>query len=85
MQEYSIQELQNKMISGELTARQLAELHLERSDSIDRTGPRPNSVIETNPDALAMAACLDQGRRGGRTRSPLHGISRPDKRQYRYP
>ena len=53
MQEQSISELQEKMTSGELTARQLAELFLERIDLLDRNGPRLNSVIETNPDALA--------------------------------
>jgi len=52
MQEHSISELQQKMTSGELTARQLTELFLERIDSVDRNGPRLNSVIETNPNAL---------------------------------
>ena len=63
MQEQSISELQEKMTSGELTARQLAELFLERIDSLDRNGPRLNSVIETNPDALAIASTLDEERR----------------------
>jgi amidase len=31
-------------------------------------------VIELNPDALAIAAALDQERRAGKTRGPLHGI-----------
>ena len=74
MQEQSILELQNKMSSGELTARQLAELFLERIDSIDRNGPRLNSVIETNPDALEIASTLDEERRAGKVRSLLHGI-----------
>lgn len=74
MQEYSILELQNKMASGELTASGLAEKYLERIEAIDRNGPKLNSVIETNPEALAIAASLDQERRGGKTRGPLHGI-----------
>ncbi len=74
MQEQSISEYQEKMTSGELTARQLAELFLERIDSIDRNGPRLNSVIETNPDALAIASTLDEERRTGKVRSLLHGI-----------
>ena len=32
------------------------------------------SVIETNPDALAIADALDAERRAGRVRGPLHGI-----------
>ena len=74
MREQSISEYQEKMTSGELTARQLAELFLERIDSIDRNGPRLNSVLETNPDALTIASTLDEERRAGKVRSPLHGI-----------
>ncbi len=74
MQEYTITELQQKMNSGELTARRLAELYLERIDSIDRNGPRLNAILETNPDALALASSLDVERAAGSTRGPLHGI-----------
>ena len=74
MQEYSILELQDKMGSGELTARRLAEMYREQIEALDRSGPRLNSVIETNPDALAIAAALDEERRAGRTRGPLHGV-----------
>jgi amidase len=74
MQEQSISELQERMTSGELTARQLTELFLERIDLFDRNGPRLNSVIETNPDALAIASSLDEERIGGKVRGPLHGI-----------
>ncbi len=74
MQEQSILELQNKITSGELTARQLAESFLKRIDSIDRNGPHLNSIIETNPDALTIASTLDEERRAGKVRSLLHGI-----------
>ena len=74
MQEYTITELQQKMNTGELTSRQLAQLYLERIDSIDRNGPRLNAIIETNPDALTLASSLDAERAAGSTRGPLHGI-----------
>ena len=74
MQEESILELQQKMTSGELTARQLAELFLKRIDSIDSNGPRLNSVIETNPDAVEIASNLDVERAAGKVRSLLHGV-----------
>jgi len=74
MQEQNIFEYQQKMKSGELTARQLTELFLKRIDSLDRNGPRLNSVIETNPDALSIASTLDGERRAGKVRSLLHGI-----------
>ncbi len=73
-EEWTIAELQQKMNSGELTARRLAELYLERINTIDKDGPRLNAIIETNPDALEIASSLDEERRGGRTRGPLHGI-----------
>jgi amidase len=74
LQEWTISELQSMMTGGELTARQLTELYLDRIDSIDTNGPKLNSVIETNPDALTIASSLDKGRRSGKTRGLLHGI-----------
>lgn len=74
MEEWTITELQEKMVSGEWTARKLAEMYLERIDSVDKSGPRVNSVIEVNPDALRIADQLDEERRSGKTRGPLHGI-----------
>jgi amidase len=74
LQEWTISELQSMMTAGELTARHLVELYLERIGAIDRNGPKLNSVIETNPDALTIASSRDDERRHGKTRGPLHGI-----------
>jgi len=74
LQEWTIFELQSMMTAGELTARHLTELYWERIDAIDRNGPKLNSVIETNPDALTIASSLDDERRCGKTRGPLHGV-----------
>jgi amidase len=74
LQEWTISELQSMMTAGELTSRRLVELYLERIDAIDRNGPKLNSVIETNPDALTIASSLDDERRHGKTRGLLHGI-----------
>jgi amidase len=74
MQEYTILELQSLMNTGNLTSRNLTQSYLERIDAIDKSGPKINSVIETNPDALAIASSLDDERRNGKTRGPLHGI-----------
>src|SRR5512147_381048 len=74
MEELTILELQSKMTSGELTARRIAESYLERIAQIDRQGPAINSVIELNPDSLAIADARDEERRVGKTRGPLHGI-----------
>ena len=53
------------------SARQLTELYLARIDALDKS---VNSVIERNPDALAIADALDRERAAGRVRGPLHGI-----------
>jgi amidase len=71
MQEYSIRELQEKMSSGEMTARQLVTGYLERIDSLDG---KVNSIMERNPEAIQTASALDEERRGGKVRGPLHGI-----------
>ena len=74
MDEYTILELQEKMQAGEITSRELARAYLERIATLDQAGPCLNSVIEVNPDALEIAARLDQERAKGKTRGPLHGI-----------
>lgn len=72
--EWTIAELNEKMESGELTARQVADLYLQRIEAVDKEGPYINSVIELNPDALEIAEGLDKERKAGKVRGPLHGI-----------
>src|SRR2546429_8707977 len=74
LDELSIAQLQKRMQSGRDTARSLAEKCLARIEAIDRGGPTLRSVLEVNPDVLAIADRLDAERRSGRTRGPLHGI-----------
>src|SRR6266699_873751 len=74
LEEATIGELQAAMASGQLTARQLAEMYLERIQALDRSGPTLNSILEVNPDALEIADALDQERQAGGSRGPLHGI-----------
>lgn len=69
--EISIAELQTKMSSGELTSRRLAEMYLERIKQVDT---KTRSVLELNPDALAIADQMDKERKKGKIRSQLHGI-----------
>ena len=71
LEEATIAELQAAMDSGRSTARSLAEAYLARIEAVDRV---LRSVIEVNPDALAIATQLDDERRAGRVRGPLHGI-----------
>jgi amidase len=62
------------MTSGAATSESLVSLYLKRIDEIDRSGPGLNSVIQTNPDALAIARELDRERKEKGPRGPLHGI-----------
>jgi amidase len=74
LEEVPIAELQKKMVSGAETARSLTEKYLARIEAVDRQGPNLRSVLETNPEALAIADALDRERKAGKTRGPLHGI-----------
>lgn len=73
-QEVTIDVLQQKMSQGTLSARSVAQAYLDRISEVDRSGPALNSVIEINPDALTIADQLDEERRLGKVRGPLHGI-----------
>jgi amidase len=57
--------------AGELTSKSLVEGYLDRIQSLN---PLLHSVIEANPDAVSIAERLDDERRSGRVRGPLHGI-----------
>jgi amidase len=75
LDEVTIDDLQKGMASGKYTAQTLAQKYLERiADIDDKSGPGINSVLETNPEALAIATALDKERKAGRVRSRLHGI-----------
>lgn len=72
--EASIGQLQGAMRAGSLSAREITRAYLDRIARIDQAGPTLRSVLEVNPDALAIADSLDAERRAGRVRGPLHGI-----------
>lgn len=74
LNEITIDELQQKLKSGEYTAHSITQLYLDRIQQIDKAGPKLNSVIELNPDALAIADAMDVERKNGKIRGPLHGI-----------
>ncbi|HEX7061155.1 MAG TPA: amidase [Woeseiaceae bacterium] len=72
--EADVATLQAAMQQGELTSHELVAWYLDRIEAIDRNGPALRSVIEINPDALAIAAALDRERAATGPRGPLHGI-----------
>jgi amidase len=74
LEEKTLAELQQGMADGTWSSRHLTRLYLDRIAQLDREGPRLRAVIETNPDATDIAERLDQERRDGNVRGPLHGI-----------
>ncbi|HUO84831.1 MAG TPA: amidase [Thermoanaerobaculia bacterium] len=86
LEEMTIPQFQVKMESGELTSEQIIRRYLDRIAGIDGPGNPTvaeaakldgihlNSIIEINPDALAIARERDEERKRGRVRGPLHGI-----------
>ncbi len=74
LNEFTLDQLQQKMQKGEYSSRSMTELYLDRIEAIDKKGPALNSVIELNPDALTIADAMDAERKVGKLRGPLHGI-----------
>jgi amidase len=74
LDDLSLADLQSAMAAGKFTARSITEKYLQRIEHVDKQGPSVNSVIEINPDALAVADALDKERKEKGTRGPLHGI-----------
>ncbi|MCJ1341380.1 hypothetical protein MMC09_006676 [Bachmanniomyces sp. S44760] len=69
--EISIAEIQKHYTHGTFTATEYIQYCLDRVRLVD---PYLEAVIELNPDALEIAAQLDEERQRGHVRSSLHGI-----------
>jgi amidase len=69
--EANVADLQAAMARGALTSRKLTEAYLARITALD---PGMRSVLELNPDALAIADALDKERKAKGARGPFHGI-----------
>src|SRR6185503_3891140 len=74
LDEVTVDELQRQMAAGQRSSQQITQAYLQRIAELDRKGPELRSVIETNPEALEIAAALDAERKAKGPRGPLHGI-----------
>lgn len=72
--EATIPQLQAALKEGKTTSRALVEAYLARIAAYDAKGPKLNSIIAINPNALKEAAKKDAERARGNVRGPLHGI-----------
>ncbi len=71
--EKTVAQLQAEMAARKLTSVALTNYYITRIRTLDQKGS-VNSVIELNPDALAMAQNADALRARGTVLGPLHGI-----------
>src|SRR5688500_6752827 len=74
LREVTIDDLQKKMASGEMSSSEIVQAYINKIKEIDQGGFKLNSVIQLNPEALAIARTMDDERREGKVRGPLHGI-----------
>jgi amidase len=71
IEEATILDLEHDMKKGTLTSEQLVQFYLDRIGEYDDS---IHSIITINKDAIAEAKQLDQERKAGKVRGPLHGI-----------
>ena len=74
MEELTVAKISRMLADGEISSRQLVLNYMERIALYDKSGPKLNSVLELNPDAVYIAEAMDRERAKGKLRSPLHGI-----------
>ncbi|KAA0549001.1 amidase [Bacillus sp. BGMRC 2118] len=72
--EMTIDDIQEKMDAGEITAKELVLLYLDRIARFNKNGIAIHAVLEVNPDVLQIAEALDTERKVSGPRSMMHGI-----------
>ena len=73
-EELTIHAIQAAMEDGKVTSKELVMYYLHRIAKYDQDGPKINSILEINPDAIFIAEALDYERKTRGVRGPLHGI-----------
>ncbi|TVR61593.1 MAG: amidase [Spirochaetaceae bacterium] len=74
MQEWTISDLHSAYKNGSTDPVTVCAEYLARIDELDRNGPAINSIIEINPDALAIAEERAEELRRGAQQGLLHGV-----------
>ena len=72
--EIDIIALNNGYKNGNFTIEEVIKAYIERIEKIDQNGPKLNSVIEINPEAISIAKALDQELKNNGSRGYLHGV-----------
>lgn len=74
IEEATISQVHEAMRNGSITCRQLVEHYFLRMEAYDKRGPKLNSIIYKNPNALVEADILDKKFKEEGLTGPLHGI-----------
>lgn len=72
--EAGILDLQKSLNSGRLTSQEIIQFYLDRIHRYDQKGPKLNSILTLNSNALREAQYLDRERQVKGPRGLLHGI-----------
>lgn len=74
LEEVTIAQLQEGLRSGQYTSVGLTDRYIARIQELNLEQPELRAVLETNPEAHAIAEALDAERKEKGARGPLHGI-----------
>jgi amidase len=74
IEEATIASIHAAMKAGKLTCRDLVQKYLDRIEAYDKKGPTINALLEINPEALTIAAGLDEKFSKSGLVGPLHCI-----------
>ena len=70
----TLPDLSEALEAGDISAAKLTQTYLNRIDAVDKNGPRLQSVLSLNPDAMAQAEASDARRARGEAIGPLDGV-----------
>jgi amidase len=74
IEELTIAQLQKGYKEGRYTVKDVVKVYLDRINEIDKNGPKLNSIIIINPDALNIAEEIDKEIASGKSAGPLSGV-----------
>ncbi len=74
IEEMTIKQLQQGYKDGKYTVTDVVNTYIDRIMAIDKEGPKLNSIIVINPDAVQIAQEIDRQLAAGKTMGPLCGI-----------
>ncbi|TDQ31471.1 amidase [Zeaxanthinibacter enoshimensis] len=72
--EVTIQDIHKGYESGSFTVSEVTKFYLDRVNELSFNGPELNAVISLNPDAMDIAASMDDKLKNNKRKGPLFGI-----------